>query len=290
MPSSLENMRAVVTGGASGIGRAIACELASRGARVIISDVNDAGLAETLAKLGSACSSFHCDVSDHAQVERLAAFTTETLGGCDLLFANAGVIAAGRYTKMTIAEVDWILGANVRGVWSTTSVFARMMEHQSEGGRICFTGSEHSLGFQHANAAVYTASKHAVLGLAEVLRAEAPENLSISIFCPGLVGTALGGGPRPDGLPAQQRNLDMSARIQAKGMPVEEAARDAVDGTLRGDFYVVTHSHTIRAAERRVLEMEAAFAAQAPWERNGDRFEVNSVIAAVAAEMKSESK
>lgn len=290
MASSLENMRAVVTGGASGIGRAIACELASRGAKVIISDVNDAGLAETLAKLGSGCSSFHCDVSDHAQVEKLAAFASETLGGCDLLFANAGVIAAGRYTKMTVAEVDWILGANVRGVWSTTSVFARMMEQQTEGGRICFTGSEHSLGFQHANAAVYTASKHAVLGLAEVLRAEAPENLSVSIFCPGLVGTALGGGPRPDGLPAQQRNLDMSARIQAKGMPVEEAARDAVDGTLRGDFYVVTHSHTVRAAERRVLEMEAAFAAQAPWERNGDRYEVNSVIAAVAAEMKSETK
>jgi NAD(P)-dependent dehydrogenase (short-subunit alcohol dehydrogenase family) len=290
MPSSLENMRAVVTGGASGIGRAIACELASRGARVIISDVNDAGLAETLAKLGSACSSFHCDVSDHAQVERLVAFTTETLGGCDLLFANAGVIAAGRYTKMTVAEVDWILGANVRGVWSTTSIFAHMMEQQTTGGRICFTGSEHSLGFQHANAAVYTASKHAVLGLAEVLRAEAPENLSVSIFCPGLVGTALGGSPRPDGLPAQQRNLEMSARIQAKGMPVEEAARDAVDGTLRGDFYVVTHSHTVRAAERRVLEMEAAFAAQAPWERNGDRYEVNSVIAAVAAEMRSESK
>jgi NAD(P)-dependent dehydrogenase (short-subunit alcohol dehydrogenase family) len=290
MPSSLENMRAVVTGGASGIGRAIACELASRGARVIISDVNDAGLAETLAKIGSGCSSFHCDVSDHAQVEKLAAFATETLGGCDLLFANAGVIAAGRYTKMTVAEVDWILGANVRGVWSTTSIFARMMEQQTTGGRICFTGSEHSLGFQHANAAVYTASKHAVLGLAEVLRAEAPENLSVSIFCPGLVGTALGGGPRPDGLPAQQRNLEMSARIQAKGMPVEEAARDAVDGTLRGDFYVVTHSHTVRAAERRVLEMEAAFAAQAPWERNGDRYEVNSVIAAVAAEMKSESK
>jgi NAD(P)-dependent dehydrogenase (short-subunit alcohol dehydrogenase family) len=290
MASSLENMRAVVTGGASGIGRAIACELASRGAKVIISDVNDAGMAETLVKLGDGCSSFHCDVSDHAQVEKLAAFASETLGGCDLLFANAGVIAAGRYTKMTVAEVDWILGANVRGVWSTTSVFARMMEQQGEGGRICFTGSEHSVGFQHANAAVYTASKHAVLGLAEVLRAEAPENLSVSIFCPGLVGTALGGGPRPDGLPAQQRNLDMSARIQAKGMPVEEAARDAVDGTLRGDFYVVTHSHTVRAAERRVLEMEAAFAAQAPWERNSDRFEVNSVIAAVAAEMKSESK
>lgn len=289
MSSAPQNMRAVVTGGASGIGRAIAQELSGRGAQVIVSDINESGLAEALASLGPGCSSFVCDVSDHAQVEGLAAYAREKLGGCDLLFANAGVIAAGRYTRMSIAEVDWILGANIRGVWSTTSVFARMMEEQSGGGRICFTGSEHSLGFQHANAAVYTASKHAVLGLAEVLRAEAPDRLSISIFCPGLVGTALGGGPRPDGLPAQQRNLDMSARIQARGMPAAEAARDAVDGTLRGDFYIVTHSHTVQAAERRLTEMKAAFAAQAPWERNGDRFEVNCVIAAVAAEMKNEA-
>jgi short-subunit dehydrogenase len=207
-----------------------------------------------------------------------------------MLFANAGVIAAGRYTKMTVPEADWILGVNIRGVWDTTATFARMMEQQAEGGRICFTGSEHSLGFQHANAAVYTASKHAVLGLAEVLRAEAPEKISVSIFCPGLVGTALGGGPRPDGLPVQERNLDMSARIQARGMPVEEAARDAVDGALRRDFYIVTHSHTISAAEKRLAEMKAAFASQAPWERNEDRYEVNSVIAAVAAELKKEAK
>lgn len=290
MPSTLENKRAVVTGGASGLGRGIARELSARGARVIISDLNETGLAETLAGLGAGCSSFVCDVSDHMQVEALADYASQTLGGCDLLFANAGVIAAGRYTRMTPAEADWILGANVRGVWSTTAAFARLMEQQPEGGRICFTGSEHSLGFQHANAAVYTASKHAVLGLAEVLRAEAPEKISVSIFCPGLVGTALGGGPRPAGLPVQERNLDMSARIQAKGMPVQEAVCDAVDGTLRGDFYVVTHSHTILAAERRLAEMKAAFASQAPWERNGDRYDVNQVLAAVAADIKSESK
>jgi hypothetical protein len=82
----------------------------------------------------------------------------------------------------------------------------------------------------------------------------------------------------------------MSARIQARGMPVNEAARDAVDGTLRGDFYIVTHSHTVGAAERRLDEMQTAFAKQAPWDRNGDRYEVNSVIAAVAAEMKAEGK
>ena len=290
MTQALEAKRAVVTGAASGIGRAIAQNLAGRGYTVIVSDVNAAGLAETLTSLTPDCRSFVCDIADHASVEALAAFATETMGGCDLLFANAGVIAAGRYTKTTPAEASWILGVNIGGVWNTTSVFARMMEAQAEGGRICMTGSEHSLGFQHAGAALYTASKHAVLGLAEVLRAEAPAKLSVSIFCPGLVGTPLGAGPRPEGLPAVERNLAMSARIQARGMSADEAARDAVEGTLRGDFYIVTHSHTIQAAERRLDEMKAAFAAQAPWSRNEDHFEVNKVIAAVAAEMKSEAK
>ena len=285
MSLPLANTRAVVTGAASGIGRAIAQDLSARGARVIACDINVAGLADTLSTLGEGCSTRLCDVSDHAQVEALAEHALATLGGCDLLFANAGVIAPGRYTGMTVAEVDWILGINIRGVWSTTAVFARMMEQQPEGGRICFTGSEHSLGYQHAGAAIYTASKHAVLGLAEVLRSETPDKLSVSIFCPGLVGTALGGGERPDGLPTQQRNPDMSARIQARGMPVTEAARDAVDGTLRGDFYIVTHSHTIRAAEVRLAEIQSAFDAQAPWDRNRDRYEVNGVIAAVVAEM-----
>jgi len=290
MSLALSNIRAVVTGGASGIGRAIAQELSARGSRVIVADINENGLTETLMSLNEGCSSYVCNISSHDEVEALAAYTKQRLGGCDLLFANAGVIVAGRYTKMTVAEVDWILSVNVRGVWDTTATFARMMEQQAEGGRICFTGSEHSLGFQHANAAVYTASKHAVLGLAEVLRAEVSDKLSVSIFCPGLVGTALGSGARPEGLPVPERNLDMSARIQARGMSVSEAARDAVDGTLRGDFYIVTHSHTVRAAERRLAEMRDAFAQQAQWERNTDRYDVNSVLKAVAAEMKAEGK
>ena len=290
MSSQLTNTRAVVTGAASGIGRAIAQELSAHGAKVVACDLNKAGLAETLSTLSDGCTDYVCDVSDHAQVEALAAHVNATLGGCDLLFANAGVIATRRYTRLTVAEVDWILGVNIRGAWSTTAIFARMMEQQNEGGRICFTGSEHSLGYQHAGAAIYTASKHAVLGLAEILRAEAPQSLSVSIFCPGLVATALGGGDRPAGLPEQRRNSEMSTRIQAHGMPAEEAARDAVDGTLRGDFYIVTHSHTIHAAENRLNEMKGAFAAQAPWGRNTNHYEVNSVIAAVEVEIEGEAR
>jgi NAD(P)-dependent dehydrogenase (short-subunit alcohol dehydrogenase family) len=108
MSLPLANTRAVVTGAASGIGRAITQELSARGAKVIACDVNEAGLAETLATLGEGCSMRVCDVSDHMQVEALADHVGATLGGCDMLFANAGVIAPGRYTRMTPAEVDWI--------------------------------------------------------------------------------------------------------------------------------------------------------------------------------------
>ena len=280
------NKRAVVTGAAAGIGRGIAAELAARGARVLLADIDADRLAEAAAAIGETASWQVCDVSDHTQVETLAATAAERMGGCDLVFANAGVIANGRMVKMQPAEVDWILGVNVRGTWSTASVFARMMIEQG-GGHVVMTGSEHSLGFQHAGAAIYTASKHAVLGLAEVLRAEAPDGLKVSVFCPGLVGTALGSGPRPEGLAPPPRQSEANQMIQARGMSAEEVARRALDGVAAGEFYIVTHPHSLHAAQRRFAEIEAAFARQAPWFDGAEKWDVNTVVAEVTAELKA---
>lgn len=279
------NKRAVVTGAASGIGRAIAQELATRGTRVLAADVDEAGLAQTRALLGEAGEAMRCDVSDHAQVEALGERAADRFGGVDLAFANAGVIAGGNLLSMSPAEVDWILGVNVRGVWSTASVFGRMMLSQPEGGRLCITGSEHSLGFQHGGAGIYTASKHAVLGMADVLRAELPATVTVSVFCPGLVGTALGSGPRPRHLPPVRGNPELSAKIQSRGMSAQDVAARAVDGVARGDFLIVTHPHAIRAAERRYEEIGSAFAAQAPWREGAERYDVNRVLAEVMAEI-----
>jgi NAD(P)-dependent dehydrogenase (short-subunit alcohol dehydrogenase family) len=279
--------RAVVTGAASGLGRAIASELATRDARVLMSDVNEAALMQAAAAIGRDCPTFRCDISNHAEVEAMARYAREALGGCDIVFANAGVMIAGPFTALTPAEVDWVLGVNVRGAWSTGACFTRLMEAQQTGGSICFTASEHALGFQHAGAAIYTASKHAVLGLAEVLRAEAPPSIRVSVFCPGLVSTALGTAPRPEGLPKTQRNEEAARMVQARGMAAEEAAAQALDGVARGDFYIVTHPHAIRAAERRFAEIEAAFAAQAPWTEDAERYDVNRVIADVMAELRA---
>lgn len=284
MAQDLGGKRAVITGAASGIGRAIAEDLVARGAQVLMADVDTAALHSAAAPLGSAASVWTCDVADHGQVEALADQASTVMGGCDMVFANAGLLKSGRFTKFTPEDVDRILAVNVRGAWSTAAVFARQMIATGQGGHICFTGSEHALGFQHAGAAIYTASKHALLGLAEVLRAEVPDTVKISILCPGLTATALGSTPGAAASPRAAQAAALQAQVQARGMPVAEVARAAIDGALGGTFYIVTHSHAVRAAQARFEEISAAFADQAPMTRNGDRYEVNRVIAEVAAQ------
>lgn len=279
-----QGKRAVVTGAASGIGRAMAIELARRGASVLIADVDQAGLDQTLSAIGDAGSAALCDVSRHDDVAALAMHAEKLWGGCDLAFANAGVIASSRFWKLAPAEFDRQFAVNVRGAWSVAACFTPLLAKQAEA-RFCFTGSEHSLGFQHDGVAAYTATKHAVLGLAEVLRAEAPPHVAVSIFCPGMVATALGDDQAGA---ADSRQRDFARRVQARGMSAAEAARAVIDGVLRGDFYIVTHAHALLAAERRIEEVRAAFAAQAPWTDDAERYRVDRVVAEVRAEIDAE--
>lgn len=276
--------RAVVTGAASGIGRAIAEELVARGTRVVMADIAEKPLRAATAAIGDAATAIPCDVADPAAVDRLATTAREALGGVDLAFANAGVIANGPLLKGTAAEFDWIYAINVRGAWATMAAFGRIMARQDQGGRICVTASEHSLGLQHAGAGFYTASKHAVLGLAEVFRAELPGKVAISAFCPGLVATNLADVARPAELPQPSaERLAFGRAVQAQGMSAEDAARAALDGVARGDFYIVTHPNAHAAAKRRFEEIDAAFARQAPAGADADRFYVNRIVAEMLA-------
>ena len=281
----LAGKHAVVTGAASGIGRAIAGDLAARGATVLLADVNEDLLANGAAEIGPLATWQRCDVSDHQQVEALGRRAEADFGNVDLVFANAGVIASTPLLKARPEEVDWILGVNIKGAWSTLAVFGLIMRAQPDGGALCVTGSEHSLGFQHAGAGVYTASKHAVLGLADVLRAELPQQVSVSVFCPGLVATPLGTAPRPAGVGGAPRDPELSARIQARGMAAATVARAAVDGAIAGEFLIVTHPHAFAAAEKRFSEIAAAFETQAPYDSEAERYNVNRVIAEVIAEI-----
>lgn len=272
-----QGKRAVITGAASGIGRALAVELAARGAKVMVADIAEEPLRALARQLGDAAQWRVCDVADHQAVMALGEAAVAAWGGCDFAFANAGVLTNGRFSRATPAQVDWLMGINLRGVWSTAAVFTDIMGAQPDGGHIILTGSEHSLGLQHAGAAIYTASKHAVLGLAEVMRAELPAQVKVSVLCPGVVDTGLGSGPVPDAKvrPGQE---GMNARILAEGKSAQEIAAHTLDHVARGAFYIVTHPHSLRAAQRRLAEIEQAYAEQAPWFDGAERYDINVLV------------
>jgi NAD(P)-dependent dehydrogenase (short-subunit alcohol dehydrogenase family) len=271
--------RVVITGAASGIGKALAESLAAQGARLVLADIDSERVKALAAGLNGAIA-LGCDVSDHASVEALAGAAQAELGGIDLVFANAGTILNGPLVKSTPEEFDWLMGVNLRGAWSSLTVFARALLAQDEGGRICVTASEHSLGLQHTGAGIYTASKQAVLALAEVMRAELPEKIGISVFCPGLVSTGLADAARPGHLrQPTDHQRDFSRAVQAQGMSAAEAAVAAIAGTCQGDFLIVTHPNSFAAAQIRYAEIEAAFASQAPVGDDASRYDVNRIVA-----------
>lgn len=165
---------------------------------------------------------------------------------------------------LNIAESDarWVLDVNLMGVWYGCVAFGRRFVEQGTPAHILNTGSENSLGIAHTHAAFYTASKHAVLGLSDVLRRELPEFVGVSVLCPGMVRTDLSGslrhrqerfgGPSEVGVPTD------------RGMEPEEVGQRAVEGIRRGDFMIVTHPPVRELVEERTAEILAAFDAHAP--------------------------
>lgn len=279
---NLQGMRALVTGGASGIGFAIATRLIEEGARVLVADIDGSDANDAAERLGPAASGFGCDVGDHAAVEALGAHAESLLGGIDLVFANAGVMAIGPAIEATPEQFDWLMGINVRGAWSTASVFARQMIRLGIKGRICITGSENSLGLQHVDAAFYTASKQAVLGLAEVLRAELEPDISVSLLCPGLVNTGIHSAR--EGTPGYLPDADaraFAAALVSQGKDPAIIAEAAVERVMAGEFLIVTHGASREAALRRAAEVEAAFERGGPWGEEEDLYNVNNVVARV---------
>lgn len=275
---------AVVTGGASGIGRAIAAELVARGARVVVADIDGARAAEVAAQLGGGTIGVACNVADQASVEALADAAERSLGPVDLVFANAGVSIAGPLIDATPQALDWIFGVNVRGTWNTAAVFARRLRDSGRAGHICLTGSEHSLAMQSAGMGLYTATKQAVFGLAEVLRAELPADIGISLLCPGLVETELHLSKRHGPLPQDDAAAQaFGGAIMARGMPAAAIGRAAVDGVARGDFLIVTHATALPPAQARHDKVVAAFAAQAPMTEEAARYAIEAIIADVDA-------
>lgn len=186
MTQDLNGKVAVVTGGASGIGRGIATRLRDAGATVVISDIDAGLLATVAAELG--VTGIPADVSKAEDVQRLADVTVAQFDRVDIVCNNAGVGSMGRIAKLSLADWKWMLDINLWGVIHGIHSFLPVLQANG-GGHIINTASMAAVD-PHPNMGAYTASKMAVLGLTESLAKECAEEggaVKASVLMPGPV-------------------------------------------------------------------------------------------------------
>ena len=194
LAGSLAGKRVLVTGGSRGIGGAIALGLARAGADVVIGHFRDGAKAEaTVAAIsGHGCRAFavDADVSVEADAIRLAAATTEHLGGLDILVSCAGINKPTPLLEATVEDFDRIVGVNLRGVFLVGREAARVMVRQGTGGRIINVASELAyLG--RAGISIYCASKGGVLSLTRSWARELSPHILVNAIAPGPIDTDL---------------------------------------------------------------------------------------------------
>lgn len=222
----------LVTGGASGIGKAVAHLFSSRGWRVALADVNRAGLAEAAAPLPFERTSTHpLDVRDADQWREVLASVAGASGGqLDVLFNNAGIGQGGPFGEIDLAELDRVIDINLRGVaYGARLAFPYLAA--TPGSCLLNTASASAI-YGSAGLAIYSATKFAVRGLTEALDGEwATNGIKVRSLMPGFVDTAILAAPVP-GSNRTRREAVVDAGLELT--PIEEVAQAAWDA-VHGD-------------------------------------------------------
>lgn len=253
---------AVVTGAASGIGRALAIKLAAEGMDVIAVDVAPDEL-QTLSSQSQRIESVVVDVTDPTACAALADSVFERHGATHLLVNNAGVI--GRFAPIWDQDPDdwnWVLSVNVLGIANMLRAFVVRMSEQGAAAHIVNTASEAAFGAR-AYVGVYHASKHAVLAMTESLAQELEfegASIRVSVLCPGGVNTRVLDSARhrpPDAAPSRpvpphaaalKANYAMNL---ADAMPPDAVADVVIDGIKHDRFYILPHPQVAKLPQAR---------------------------------------
>ncbi len=182
---------ALVTGGGTGIGAAICRALAQNGARVAVTDLDEAAARSVAERIGEGAHAFGLDVTDAGQTDAVFDAAMEALGGLDIVCANAGVSTMNRVVDLSEDEWDFNMNVNAKGVFLTNQAAVRRFTGRKTPGAIVNTASmAGKVGA--AFLAHYTASKFAVVGFTQALAREVGEyGIRVNAVCPGFVRTGM---------------------------------------------------------------------------------------------------
>lgn len=247
---------AVITGGASGIGRALAERFAAEGMKLVLADIDEVTLRTTevqLAEGGAEVLTVLCDTSLEAEVQALADAAMTRFGGAHVLCNNAGVIGKGDAWRSPMSVWDWVVGINLYGVIHGVRAFLPIMEDQGEG-HIVNTASMAGL-VAVPGAAAYNVTKTGVVALSEGLYLELKATGSpvrVSALCPGFVRTNLARGQKwqerlgsdPGAAQTPMAQLMDAALLQGidEGIDAADVATAVVDAIRAEQFWILTHA------------------------------------------------
>lgn len=225
--SKMKGAVAVVTGGGSGIGRALSRELAKRGATVHVTDVDGPSAEKTAREIGRAAKAAAVDVRDAGAVQRFC----DSVGAIDYMFNNAGIGIGGEIGDLTLAHWDRIIDVNIRGVvHGVQAVYPGMVSRRR--GHIVNTASMAGLA-PTPLLTPYGMTKHAVVGLSVSLRAEAEiYGVKVSALCPTAIETPILDAMGPPDLPKPKWMPDMRGfltKISGTPYPVDKLATETLD-------------------------------------------------------------
>jgi NAD(P)-dependent dehydrogenase (short-subunit alcohol dehydrogenase family) len=233
----LHGKTALITGAASGIGRATAIACASRGARLVICDQNEEGMAETEREaraLGSEVLARRVDVGKREEVEALAAAVHAEIEAVDLLVNNAGVGLGGSFLDTPLDDWEWIARINLFGVIHGCHFFIPPMVKRGCGGHVVNVSS--AAGFAPLPAqSAYATTKFAVLGLSESMRPElAAAGIGVTAVCPGFINTPIVQSSRLHGVAADPKNQQRAATFyQRRNYGPERVAKNILKAVQR---------------------------------------------------------
>jgi len=216
----LSGKRAFVTGGAHGIGRAIATALTRSGVRVAVADIDGESARRTAQDIDAEAVAVEIDVRKRASVERAFGEALKHLGGCDMCIANAGVSTMQRALELTDEDWDFNFAVNARGIFLTDQIAARHFVAQGAGCIVNTASLAAKVGAPLL--AHYSASKFAVLGWTQALARElAPNGIRVNAVCPGFVKTGM-----------QSREIEWESRL--RNMSAQQVVDDYVAQTPLG--------------------------------------------------------